>query len=304
MRQIKNVYIIGLGAIGGTYGSRIMENRPETLKVLVGGSRFENYVQNGVIVNGKKIPFTYVKPGTSEEKADLILIAVKNHHLDQTIQDIRPLVGPDTIILSLLNGITSEEVIGGVFGMDKILHSFCVGTDAVRAGTGITFTNIGRVVFGDRENPETSEKVSAVKAYFDSVKLPYTVPEDIMRELWWKFMLNVGINQVSAVLRAPYGRFARPGYTRDLMADASREVIKIAQKAGIELSEDDIAKSIEIISTLSPDGKTSMFQDVEAGRKTEVEIFSGAVRELGKKYNVPTPVNDMLFRLIRAIEES
>lgn len=117
-------------------------------------------------------------------------------------------------------------------------------------------------------------------------------------------MLNVGINQVSAVLRAPYGRFARPGYTRDLMADASREVIKIAQKAGIELSEDDIAKSIEIISTLSPDGKTSMFQDVEAGRKTEVEIFSGAVRELGKKYNVPTPVNDMLFRLIRAIEES
>lgn len=164
MRQIKNVYIIGLGAIGGTYGSRIMENRPETLKVLVGGSRFENYVQNGVIVNGKKIPFTYVKPGTSEEKADLILIAVKNHHLDQTIQDIRPLVGPDTIILSLLNGITSEEVIGGVFGMDKILHSFCVGTDAVRAGTGITFTNIGRVVFGDRENPETSEKVSAVKA--------------------------------------------------------------------------------------------------------------------------------------------
>lgn len=304
MRQIENVYIIGLGAIGGTYGSRIMENRPETLKVLVGGSRFENYVQNGVIVNGKKIPFTYVKPGTSEEKADLILIAVKNHHLDQTIQDIRPLVGPDTIILSLLNGITSEEVIGGVFGMDKILHSFCVGTDAVRAGTGITFTNIGRVVFGDRENPETSEKVSAVKAYFDSVKLPYTVPEDIMRELWWKFMLNVGINQVSAVLRAPYGRFARPGYTRDLMADASREVIKIAQKAGIELSEDDIAKSIEIISTLSPDGKTSMFQDVEAGRKTEVEIFSGAVRELGKKYNVPTPVNDMLFRLIRAIEES
>jgi 2-dehydropantoate 2-reductase len=304
MREIKNVYIIGAGAIGGAYGSRIMENRPETLKILVGGSRFEKYTTDGIIVNGRKIPFKYVRPDSTEDKADLILIAVKYHHLEQTIKDIASLVGPDTIIMSLLNGITSEEIIGSVFGMDKMLYSFCVGTDAVREGTSITFTNIGRVVFGDRENSEASEKVSAVRAYFDSVKLPYTVPADIMRELWWKFMLNVGINQVSAILRAPYGRFAREGHTQDLMADASREVIKIAQKAGISLSEDDIQKSIEIISTLSPEGKTSMFQDVEAGRKTEVEIFSGAVCELGRKYGVPTPVNDLLFRFIRAIEES
>jgi 2-dehydropantoate 2-reductase len=303
MREIRNVYIIGLGAIGGMYGSRIMENCPETLKVLVGGSRFESYTKNGVVVNGKKIPFTYVRPGYTEEKADLIMIAVKYHHLDQTLKDISSLVGPNTIILSLLNGITSEEIIGGVFGMDKMLHSFCVATDAVREGTGITYANIGRIVFGDRDNSGTSEKVTAVKDYFDRAKLPYSVPENIMRELWWKFMLNVGINQVSAILRAPYGRFARKGYAQDLMADASREVIKIAQKAGICLSEDDIQKIIEIISTLSPEGKTSMLQDVEAGRKTEVEIFSGAVCDLGRKYGVPTPVNDLLFRIIRAIEE-
>ena len=304
MRDIQNVYIIGLGAIGGAYGSRIMENCPGTLKVLAGGNRFENYNKNGVSVNGKKIPFTYVRPGRTEEKADLIMIAVKNHHLAQTISEVSSLVGPDTIILSLLNGITSEDMIGSVFGMDKMLYSFCVGTDAVREGTNISYTNIGRIVFGDRDNSSASEKVSAVKAYFDRVKLPYTVPENIMRELWWKFMLNVGINQVSAILRAPYGRFARKGYAQELMTDASREVIKIAQKAGIDLSEDDIQKYIEIISTLSPEGKTSMFQDVEAGRKTEVEIFSSTVCELGRKYGVPTPVNDLLFRFIRAIEES
>ena len=304
MRDIQNVYIIGLGAIGGAYGSRIMENCPGTLKVLAGGNRFENYNKNGVIVNGKKIPFTYVRPGRTEEKADLIMIAVKNHHLTQTISEVSSLVGPDTIILSLLNGITSEDMIGSVFGMDKMLYSFCVGTDAVREGTNISYTNIGRIVFGDRDNSSASEKVSAVKAYFDRVKLPYTVPENIMRELWWKFMLNVGINQVSAILRAPYGRFARKGYSQELMTDASREVIKIAQKTGIDLSEDDIQKYIEIISTLSPEGKTSMFQDVEASRKTEVVIFSGTVCELGRKYGVPTPVNDLLFRFIRAIEES
>lgn len=304
MRDIGNVYIIGLGAIGGAYGSRIMENCPDTLKVIAGGSRFENYTANGVSVNGKKIPFTYVRPGETEEKADLILIAVKNHHLGQTIEEIRSLIGRDTIILSLLNGITSEDVLANVFGMDKMLHSFCVGTDAVREGTNINYTNIGRVVFGDRDDPAESEKVCAVKAYFDRVKLPYTVPENIMRELWWKFMLNVGINQVSAILRAPYGSFARKGHAQSLMTEASREVIRIAQKAGISLTENDIQKYIEIISSLSPEGKTSMFQDVEAGRKTEVEIFSGTVSELGRRYDVPTPLNDLLFRLIRAIEES
>lgn len=304
MRDIRNVYIIGLGAIGGAYGSRIMENCPETLKVAVGGSRFENYIKNGVSVNGKKIPFTYIRSGETEEKADLILIAVKNHHLGQTIEEIRSLVGRDTIILSLLNGITSEDVIGSVFGTDKMLHSFCVATDAVREGTNISYTNIGRVVFGEKDNSAASEKVNAVKAYFDRVKLPYTVPENIIRELWWKFMLNVGINQVSAILRAPYGSFARKGHAQDLMTDASREVIEIARKAGIDLSEKDIQKYIEIISSLSPEGKTSMLQDVEAGRKTEVEIFSGTVTELGRRYGVSTPLNDLLFRLIRAIEES
>ncbi len=303
MHNIQKVYIIGLGAIGGVYGSRIMENCPDTLKVIAGGSRFENYSKNGISVNGSKIPFTYVRPGEADEKADLILISVKNHHLDQAIEDMRSLVGPDTIILSLLNGITSEEIIGSAFGMDKVLHSFCVATDAVREVTDIQFANIGRIVFGDRDGSAKSPKVDAVRAYFDRARLPYTVPESIMRELWWKFMLNVGINQVSAILHAPYGKFAKAGFARDLMVDASREVIKIAPKAGINLTEQDIQNYIKIICSLSPEGKTSMCQDVEAGRKTEVEIFSGAVIEMGRKYDVPTPVNDMLFRLIKAIEE-
>ena len=116
-------------------------------------------------------------------------------------------------------------------------------------------------------------------------------------------MLNVGVNQVSAVLRAPYGELIREDHARELMFEASREVVKIARKARIQLSEEDIQKYAAIIASLSPEGKPSMLQDVEAGRKTEVEIFSGTVIELGQKYGVPTPVNDMLFRLLKAIEQ-
>lgn len=304
MHDIQKVYLIGLGAMGGAYGSRIMENCPDTLRVIADSTRIEKYSKDGVTVNGRKIQFTYVKPGEADDKADLILIAVKNHHLGRIMEDIRPLVGSGTIILSLLNGISSEEEIGSVFGMDKMLHAFCVGTDAVRDGADIRFTNIGRIVFGDRDGSSSSSKVKAVSSYFDRVKLPYTVPDNIIREQWWKFMLNVGINQVSAILRAPYGSFVKEGFARELMTDASREVITIARKAGIDLSENDIQKYIEVISTLSPEGKTSMYQDIEAGRKTEVEIFSGAVSELGRRYGVATPINDLLYRIIKAMEES
>lgn len=303
MEQIRNVYLIGLGAIGGAYGSRIMENCPESLQILADADRAERYGKSGVTVNGRLIPFRYITPEQVNEKADLILIAVKQHHLKQTIDNIRCLVGPDTIILSLLNGISSEEILGEEFGMYKMLHSFCVGTDAVRIGTDIQFSKIGQIVFGDGENARSSSKVSAVREYFDRAGIPYEIPADIMREMWWKFMLNVGVNQVSAVLRAPYGELIREDHARELMFEASREVVKIARKARIQLSEEDIQKYAAIIASLSPEGKPSMLQDVEAGRKTEVEIFSGTVIELGQKYGVPTPVNDMLFRLLKAIEQ-
>lgn len=115
--------------------------------------------------------------------------------------------------------------------------------------------------------------------------------------------MNVGVNQTSAVLRAPYGMFHNIEEARDLMRMASLEVVHVAKKAGINLTEEDITESIRIICTLSPEGKTSMLQDIEAGRKTEVEIFAGTVIELGNKYGVDAPVNDILFKMIRTLEQ-
>ncbi|HEX2944527.1 MAG TPA: ketopantoate reductase family protein [Clostridia bacterium] len=301
-KKVRNVHLIGLGAIGGAYAGRIVEKYPESLQVIVDSQRRERYGRDGVTINGEKVDFTYAVPGEHDVKSDLIIIAVKQHHLALAIEEIRSFVGPDTIILSLLNGIVSEEVLGREFGPEKMLYSFCVGTDAVRKGTDIHYTNMGKIVMGDKDDPG-SAKLAAVKEFFDISGVPYSVPEDIMRELWWKFMLNVGINQVSAVLKAPYGAFTREGEARELMISASREVIAIAGKAGVNLTENDIQDYLKVIATLSPEGKTSMCQDVEAGRKTEVEIFSGTVIELGNKYGVPTPVNNVLFRLLRAIEQ-
>jgi 2-dehydropantoate 2-reductase len=124
----------------------------------------------------------------------------------------------------------------------------------------------------------------------------------MIRTLWWKFMINVGLNQASAVLHAPYSVFQRSQEARELMESAMREVMTIAKAAKIHLSEQDIEDWYSFMSGLSPQGKTSMVQDIEAGRKTEAGMFAGKVIELGKTYGIPTPVNQTLFRIIKVME--
>ncbi|HEX3046658.1 MAG TPA: 2-dehydropantoate 2-reductase [Bacillota bacterium] len=306
MKSIQKVFISGLGAIGSAYAAKFYEMDPGFVTVIAGQERIQRYREHGVTVNGKPYPFHFVDPAVVQnpEPADLIIIAVKQHHLNQSIADIRKFVGAGTIILSLLNGITSEEVIGREYNMDKLLYSFVVGTDAVRENTATQYSKIGKIVFGERMNTTHTPKVTAVRELFERAQVPYQIPENMLRELWWKFMMNVGINQVSAILKAPYGVFQNIGEARELMVMASREVLLLSQKIGINLEDTDIQKYLQVADTLSPEGKTSMLQDVEASRKTEVEIFAGTVIELGRTYGIETPVNQVLFRMIRTIEQT
>jgi 2-dehydropantoate 2-reductase len=211
-------------------------------------------------------------------------------------------VGPDTIILSLLNGISSEEEIYSIYKNDHILYSMSVEIDAVRTNSEIRFSTRGRIEYGDKNN-SMSEDVIAVKTLFDSVGIHYKISDNIMHTMWWKFMINVGINQTSAVLKAPYGVFQKVPAAYQWVEATMREVVAISQKVGTGLTEEDVKVFWPILNNLSPKGKTSMLQDVEAGRKTEVDHFAGKVRELGEKYNVPTPINNQLYRMIHIIEE-
>jgi 2-dehydropantoate 2-reductase len=223
--------------------------------------------------------------------------------LSQAIEDIKKFVSKDTIILSLLNGISSEATIGEAFGAEHVLPSFVIGTDAVRENTNIRYANIGKIVFGAGVPNAHSGQVAAVRSFFDAVQIPYTVSDNILRDLWWKFMVNVGVNQTSTVLRAPYGVFQKIGEAQELMVSAAREVIQLSQKAGIHLNQEDLAEFIKIINGLSPEAKTSMLQDIEAGRKTEVEIFAGTVLALGRQYMIRTPVNEILYKIITIMEK-
>jgi len=202
-----------------------------------------------------------------------------------------------------MNGLESEEYIGSIYGMDKVLYAISVGIDAVRQGNVITYANPGKHFFGEARNTRLSRRVLRVRDAFERAGIAHEIPEDMIRTLWWKFMINVGMNQASAVLRAPYGVFQTSAEARGLMDALMQEVISLADVMHINLTNRDVEEWYSFLKALSPQGKTSMLQDIEAGRKTEVEIFGGKVVELGNVHGVNTPVNRTVLRIIRVLEQ-
>lgn len=304
MNSISNVYIVGLGAVGSMVASKLHNKNLCDLKVVVDAERKKRYVSDGIYVNEKKYNFNFVSPEATKASADLIIVAVKSKDLEHTISMIKPFMGEHTCILSLLNGIDSESVLGLQFGMEHMLYSFIVATDTVRIKNRTNYTNVGRIVFGEQTPPIITPRVQIIKALLEDSGIPVEIPKDIIREMWWKFMLNVGLNQTSAILRAPYGIYQKSKAAQFFMRDACIEVLTIAKKKGINLTSEDIENYTSLIGGLSAEGKTSMLQDVEACRITEVETFAGSVIKMGKETDTLTPVNEILYKILKITEET
>ena len=176
----------------------------------------------------------------------------KTTHLPEAVHDLKNLVGDQTILISVMNGLDSEEYLGSVYGMDKLLYAIAVAIDAVREGNSVTYTNPGKVFFGEADNSHPSERVRRVQAAFEKAGIVSETPTDMIRMLWWKFMVNVGVNQASAAMRAPYGVFQSSPDAQALMDALMREVIVLAQRVGVNLGEQDLDEWYAVLKTLSP----------------------------------------------------
>ena len=291
MNDIKSVVILGAGAMGAAYASMFYDMDPACVAFAADGERYRRLKNNGMTVKDKHYPFSVLAPDDPAPPADLIMVALKHQHLYDALPLLKNRVGDNTVFLSVMNGLDSEAIIGEMYGAEKVLLAIAVGIDALRDGNVVSFSKGGTVYFGEADNSTLTERVKAVQGLFDRAGIGHKTPVDMIHILWWKYMINVGINQASALLNAPYRIFHNSGHASQIMETAMREVMVLAKAAGVDLTEQDIADWRAFLNTLHPDGRTSMLQDVEAGRQTEVDIFAGKAIELGKTYGVPTPVN-------------
>lgn len=292
MNQIKTTVIYGLGALGMLFGSKLQKAYgPENVKFVMDSPRYARHQKDRYTINDEPFDFALQDAADVTGPSDLVIVAVKGPALAAVVDQIAPSVGPDTTIISLMNGITSEDILAEKYGRERILDCIAIGMDAMRDGTQLHYTQCGKLQFGSRDGSQ-AKRVSAVEQYFKEAGVPYEVRDDIRHAMWYKFLLNVGVNQACTAYETDYGHVTAPGPLCDEMKEAMREVSRLAAAEGIQLTEADVDAAIELEKTLKPDGYPSMRQDALAGRQTEVDLFAGTVIALGKKHGIPTPVNE------------
>jgi len=302
MNEIKTVGLIGLGAVGALYAQRLLALGAD-LRVIVDAGRKERYSREGVYVNDTRVDFPYVTPDEAEP-VDLLLIATKEGGLLSAMETASGFIGPDTLIISLLNGVTSEEIIARRFGGKNVLYSVAQGMDAVKEGNRLTYMHPGRIVLGEREEGEISARVQMAADYLNGYGVVCTPVGDMVRRQWGKLMLNVGLNQACMVFECDYGGVQQPGRPREVMLGAMREAQKMAALEGHAINEAEFDEWVALLDSFSPEGKPSMRQDGEARRRSEVELFAGTMVRLAKKHGVQLPVNAWLYQRVKDMESA
>ena len=284
MKEIKTVALVGLGAIGAYFADRLQPMLGDDLRVIAGGARAERIRREGLVINGKQEYYHVVEPGEGEP-ADLVIFATKMSGLQQAIEDVRAQIGPETLILSPLNGVESEEVVAKTYGWENIVYSL-MRISSVKVGNTVSFDPNAAfyVEYGEKNDPANlSERVLRLKALFDGAGIRYQIRPDMLLAIW----------------DSAWGSCEDAEALRIMVA---AEVIEIAQKKGIPIETNYARDHLDVIKAVPPRNKPSTLQDILAGRKTEVDIFAGAVIRLGKEYGVPTPYNEFLYHAIRVLE--
>lgn len=304
MKDIKKVTLIGLGAMGVFFAPRISEKLGADFRILANGARKERLERKGVTVNTINYRFPIITPDVEGDPADLVIIAVKGYDLEQAIRDIKNQVGKDTIILSVLNGVESEKQIAAVYGSEHLLYSYMRISIVMKDGKTEFDPHKGLIHFGDLKNDPKhySGNVLAVKSLFDLCGIDYKIDADMLKGIWFKFMCNVAENMTCAMFGVPFGAFQKNDDANFFRHKAMWEVIRIANKLGIDIGQNEIDRQEHTLGRLPYENKPSTLQDLEVGKRTEVDMFAGTVVRLGKELGVETPVCECFLHGIHLIE--
>ena len=280
--QIKSVAVLGAGAVGSYVLWGLSGKKEIRMGVIAEGERAQRLKQNGIAING-----AVYRPGvwTPQEAhgVDLLVVALKYGALPGAMESIRAAVGENTTVMSLMNGVDSEELIAAQVGEDHLLYSL-IKVASHKEEDGFHFnpeTTLG-IVFGEKDAPYDSARVQAITELFNDSGVRFRVTEHILAEVWGKFRLNVTNNLPQAILGAGVGC-----YRDSVHMKAISDGLRMAGRG----------------SAVPPTARYSTLQDLDAGRHTEIDMFSGALMRMGRELGIPTPYNDYTYHMIKALEE-
>ena len=288
MQSKTHIVLLGAGAIGVLPAVKLLQQENIRLTVAADSARVARYRKEGIWLNNDLIPFTFAAPEEMQSlpPADMVIAATKTPALAEALKNVEPLTDSRTIFLPLLNGITASDVIRKRFPGNIVLKGYFLGHASVRENNRIRHDGVGTFYLGG--DPDAA---SAAADLLRSAGIEIDVPEDITSAMWKKFVLNIGVNQTQALFRADYGTMQQDPemmeYARSLMTEA----VAVARAEKVNHTENMVEDAMQVIREMPGSVKTSMLQDILAGRPTEVDAFAGTICELAAKHSIPVPCN-------------
>ncbi|MDQ5987515.1 MAG: 2-dehydropantoate 2-reductase [Syntrophus sp. SKADARSKE-3] len=297
------ISIFGTGGVGGYFGG-LLAKSGQDVTFIARGPHLQAIRKKGLLVKSVFGDFD-VSPAQVTDKpseagsADLIIVATKTYHTDDAAQAIKPMVGPDTVVMSLQNGVDSAIRIGQVVGMEHMIGGATWLSAAIEApGVIGQYSQFRRIVFGEF-NGQKTPRVEKIYDLLSKTGATIELVEDINKVLWTKYVFIASASAIGCLTRATFGEYRQVPETRAVLTAAINEVKSVAQANGILLDSDITEKTLAFIDGSAPVIKTSMHRDIEAGKVSELESMIGFVVQLGKKLNVPTPIMIFAYAMLK-----
>ena len=306
------IAVFGAGGVGAFFGA-LLQRGGADVHFIARGDNLAALRRDGILIRSLRLGEIRVAPVHAESDpsrigvCDLVLICVKAHQTPAVLEGLAALVGDDTTIVTLQNGVESDEPVAARFGRERVIPGVVyVGATIEEPGI-VSHVAAGTIAIGSRSDggrvPPSGPAVNHVQRAADALALsgqPVNVVNDIQSERWVKLLWNASFNPVSAITgRTPRELVDVPA-TRALLIELMREVIAVARAQGLALDESLIAEQISWTERASAI-RTSMMVDRERGRGMEIDALVGVVVRTGTRHGVPTPFSQSMLALLEAI---
>jgi 2-dehydropantoate 2-reductase len=302
------IAVVGTGGVGGYFGG-LLAQAEHDVSFLARGAHLRAIRARGLRVESTDGPFTIAPANATDDPGeiglvDLVLVCVKTYDLAVAIEQMRPLVGSDTTILTLQNGVEAPDLVAAAYGRELVLPGVVYCEVAVKE-PGVIFQGspIRRLIFGERDGAATP-RARVIADMFAAVGADTILSPNILGALWSKFCFICGLSGVTTLTRCSVGPILADDEARLLLRTVVEEARAVALAAGVRFDADPVEAGLATFSRFAPEAKSSMQRDLDRGARLESEALNGAVVRLGRALGIATPANQAIYAALRLAQLS
>ena len=297
------IAVMGAGAVGGYYGARLAAAGTD-VTFIARGAHLQAIRENGLRVESPLGDITIDPAKATDDPGkigpvDIVLLMVKLYDVASAAEQIAPMLGPDTGVLALQNGVEAPEILSKSIGGEHVMGgSIYIPAKIAEPGVIVHGGGFAKAVFGELDG-RRSDRAEALLHAFQNANVDAEITDDVESTLWTKFVLLSAVSATHAITRGPAGPVMQDPDMREMFIAAMRETEAVARARGVQLDADIIVQQLKLADSFPSDAKASLLQDLEAGKRLEVEYLSGTVSRMGAELGIATPVHSTIYAALK-----